>query len=255
VDDNLVLALEFADIADGISMDYFRSHRLDVREKADLTPVTAADSAIEQEIRKRLQRARPDHGVLGEEFGSDERPDSPWRWVVDPIDGTKNYSRGNETWSTLIALQHELKTVVAVASLPALQQRYFATRGGGAYFNDSRIHVSRIDSIDQALITHTGLPGFVRTNLADRLKTLAGRCWDARSVGNTLSHLFVARGSADIGWTSRANVWDFAALSLIVEEAGGRFTDRSADDPVLGGSGVSSNGLLHDRALKAAGLA
>ena len=255
VDENLALALEFADIADGISMDHFRSHRLDVRTKPDLTPVTAADRAIEVTIRERLQRSRPDHSVLGEEFGADTKVGSPWRWVIDPIDGTKNYARGNETWATLIALQHGGRTVVAVASLPALQQRYFAVRGDGAMFNDLPIHVSRIDSIDQALITHTGLPGFVRTNLADRLEALAGRCWDARSVGNSLTHLFVARGSADIGWTSRANLWDFAALSLIVEEAGGRFTDRSSDDPHLGGSGVSSNGLLHDRALEAAGLA
>ena len=253
--EDLALALEFADIADAISMEYFRSHRLDVRTKPDLTPVTAADSAIELAIREQLGRVHPDHGVLGEEFGDDSRNGSPWRWVIDPIDGTKNYSRGNETWATLIALQHERRTVVAVASLPALQQRYFATRGGGSFFNDSRIRVSRIHEIGEALITHTGLPGFVRTHLDERLAALAGRCWDARSVGNSLTHLFVARGSADIGWTSRANVWDFAALSLIVEEAGGRFTDRSDDHPRLGGTGVSSNGLLHDRALAAAGLA
>ena len=255
VDEELALALEFADMADAISMEYFRSHRLEVQTKPDLTPVTAADRAIEQLIREQVRRARPGQGVLGEEFGADAGDGSPWRWVIDPIDGTKNYSRGNETWATLIALQHECKTVVAVASLPALQQRYHATRDSGAFFNDSRIRVSRIHEIGEALITHTGLPGFVRTNQAERLAALAGRCWDARSVGNSLAHLFVARGSADIGWTSRANVWDFAALSLIVEEAGGRFTDRSADHPVLGGSGVSSNGLLHERALEAMGLA
>src|SRR5438105_12434313 len=183
-------------------MEYFRSHRLDVRTKADLTPVTAADRAIELTIREQLRALHPDHGVLGEEYGADRKAGSPWRWVIDPIDGTKNYSRGNETWATLIALQREGENVVAVASLPALQQRYFATRGGGAFFNDSPIHVSRIAEIEQALITHTGLPGFVRTNQVDRLEALAGRCWDARSVGNSLSHLFVARGSADIGWTS-----------------------------------------------------
>ncbi len=254
MDPDLALALEFADIADAISMDHFRSHRLDVQTKADLTPVTAADRAIEMVIRDELQRVRPDHGVLGEEFGARAVDDSPWRWVIDPIDGTKNYARGNETWATLIALQRDKVTMVAVASLPALQQRYFATRTGGAFFNEDRIHVSRVDAISEALITHTGLPGFVRTNLAGRLAALAGQCWDARSVGNSLSHLFVARGSADIGWTSRANAWDFAALSLIVEEAGGRFTDRSSDHPSLGGTGISSNGLLHERALEAAGV-
>ncbi len=254
VDDNLALALEFADVADSISMEHFRSHRLDVQTKADLTPVTAADRGIERMIRDRLTVARPDHTVLGEEFGADANAGAEWRWVIDPIDGTKNYVRGNGTWATLIALQHRSATVLAVASLPAMQQRYVATRGGGSYFNDSRIHVSAVSDLSQALITHTGLPGFVRTNLVERLRDLAAHAWDARGVGNSLTHLFVARGSADIGWTARANVWDFAALALIVDEAGGRFTDRSSDDPRLGGTGISSNGLLHQQALRAAGF-
>src|SRR5207302_2811152 len=107
----------------------------------------------------------------------------------------------------------------------------------------------------EAMITHTSVPGFVRVGLADRLVALAGQCWDARGLGNSLSHLGVARGTADIGWTSRANVWDFAALALIVEEAGGRFTDRSRHDPQLGGTGISTNGLLHEMDLEAAGMA
>jgi histidinol-phosphatase len=254
VDEYLALALEFADIADAISMQLFRTRQLDVQTKPDLTPVTAADKAIEQAIRDRLHQEHPDHGILGEEFGARVSGASPWRWVIDPIDGTKSYSRGNETWATLIALQHEKVTVVSVASLPALKQRYHACRGRGVFFNDRPIHVSAVADVREALLTHTGLPGFVRTNLAGRLTALAGRCWDARSVGNSLTHLFVARGSADIGWTSRANVWDFAALSLIVEEAGGRFTDRSGDDPRKGGTGISSNGVLHEQALEAAGF-
>jgi histidinol-phosphatase len=255
VDDHLALAMDCADIADGISMRHFRSRRLVVVTKSDLTPVTDADSEIERVIRELLRSARPDHGVLGEEFGAERQDGSPWRWVIDPIDGTKSYSRGNETWATLIALQRDGAGIVAVASLPALGQRYHAVRGMGAFLNGERIHVSAVAAVDDALITHTGLPGFVRTGLAGRLAELAGRCWDARSVGNSLTHLSVARGSADIGWTSRANVWDFAALSLIVAEAGGRFTDRSGDDTRLGGTGVSSNGLLHHQALGAAGLA
>ena len=119
--------------------------------------------------------------------------------------------------------------------MPALGHRYHATRGSGAALNGRPIHVSRVAEVSEALITHTSIPGFVRTHQAERLLALAGRCWDARGLGNSMSHLAVARGTADIGWTSRANVWDFAALSLIVTEAGGRFTDRSADDPVLGG--------------------
>jgi len=247
------LAMALADIADSISMQHFRSRMLSVHTKADLTPVTAADCEIESAIRARLRRERPEHGVLGEEFGADPAA-GPWRWVIDPIDGTKSYSRGNETWATLIALQHDRQTVVAVASVPAFGHRYRAMRGGGAFLNGDRIHASAITDISDVMLTHTGLPGFARTGLVSRLADLAERCWDARGVGNSLTHLSVARGSADIGWTSRANVWDFAALALIVDEAGGRFTDRSSDDPLMGGPGVSSNAALHDTALAAAGL-
>ncbi|MBV9101049.1 MAG: histidinol-phosphatase [Candidatus Dormibacteraeota bacterium] len=252
--EDLALAQELADIADGWSMGSFRSRTLEVVAKADLTPVTAADRAIERTIAEHLAAHRPDHAMMGEEFGLQGDAGAPWRWVIDPIDGTRSFVRGNETWATLIALQHEGETVVAVASMPALGQRYHASRGAGAAMNGAPIHVSEVSVLSDALITHTSIPGFVHTNLAERLLKLAGQCWDARGMGNSMSHLAVARGSADIGWTSRANVWDFAALALIVREAGGMFTDRSADDARLGGTGISSNGLLHDLALHAAGL-
>ncbi len=173
--------------------------------------------------------------------------------MIDPIDGTRSFVRGNETWATLIALQRDGESVVGVASAPAMRLRFHATLGGGAYLNGRQIHVSKISEISEALITHTAIRGFVITNQAERLVALAGRCWDARGVGNSMSHLAVARGTADIGWTSRANLWDYAALKLVVTEAGGRFTDRSGDDPVRGGTGISSNGLLHDTVLEAAG--
>ena len=244
-----------ADEADLISMERFRAHDLKVDSKPDLSPVTEADRTIEQRVRESVSRERPGHAVMGEEFGLDGDGGATWRWVIDPIDGTRSFVRGNETWATLIALQRDGQTQLAVASAPALRQRYHASRGEGAFLNGRRIHVSQISAIEDAFITHTSIPGFVRVGLAGSLVQLAGRCWDARGLGNSMSHLAVARGSADIGWTSRANVWDFAALALIVEEAGGQFTDRSADDAQLGGTGLSTNGLLHDLVLDAAGLA
>ena len=245
--------MELADAADLVSMDRWRAHDLRVDRKPDFSPVTEADQAIERQIRERVQRDRPGHSVIGEEYGLHDAG-GEWRWVVDPIDGTRSFVRGNETWATLIALQHAGTTLVAVASAPALRLRFRAVRGEGAFMNDRRIHVSEISSVEEALLTHTSLNGFVRVGLGPPLLTLAGRCWDARGLGNSMSHLAVARGTADIGWTARANLWDFAALALIVEEAGGRFTDRSGDDPNLGGTGISSNGLLHEAVLEAAGL-
>ncbi len=253
VTDDLSLALELADVADGISMERFRAHDLKIDAKPDLSPVTEADHAIERYARERIDAERPGHAIIGEEFGAVGDPGATWRWVIDPIDGTRSFVRGNETWATLIALQRDRESVVAVASAPAMRLRFHAIRGGGSFLNGRPIHVSRISNIAEALITHTAIRGFVITNQADRLVALAGRCWDARGVGNSMSHLAVARGSADIGWTSRANLWDYAALSLVVTEAGGRFTDRSADDAQLGGTGISSNGLLHDLVLEAAG--
>lgn len=250
--DDLRLALRLADIADAISMAAWGSLDLLVERKPDLTEVTEADRGIERRIRDLLATERPGDGVLGEEYGLDDRGDA--LWILDPIDGTRSFIRGNESWATLIALRREGELVAAVASVPAMGHRFSAARGEGAQLNGKPIRVSAVDNLDGALLAHTSLHGFVRVGHDDRLRGLAARCWDSRGLGNSVSHLSVARGGADIGWTSRANLWDYAALSLIVEEAGGRFTDRSADSPV-GGAGISSNGLLHPAALEAAGVA
>ena len=227
----------------------FRAKDLVVERKPDLTPVTEVDTAIERDLRRRIAEERPDDAVVGEEMadtGAGSR-----QWVIDPIDGTKSYARGNETWATLIALEVDGAVQVAVASVPALGQRYEATRGGGARLNGERIEVSAVDDLAAAMLAHTSLSGFVWLGMDDRLSHLAARCWDSRGLGNSMSHLAVARGSADLGWTSRACRWDFAALSLIVEEAGGRFTDRTRDGATIA-PGMSSNGLLHDHLLAAA---
>ncbi|GAC1570841.1 MAG: histidinol-phosphatase [Candidatus Dormibacteria bacterium] len=246
--DELAFANQLADMADAISMERFRAIDLVVTVKPDLSPVTEADHAIERRVREMVAEHRPGHDVLGEEFGGDASRRTGWRWVVDPIDGTRSFVRGNETWGTLIALQHDARSLVAVASLPAFGSRFAAIRGGGATDNGRPMRVSRVATVEQALLTHTSVSGFARVGMADDLVRLARRCWDARGLGNALSHMMVARGSADIGWTSRANTWDYAALGLIGEEAGDRFLDRSADGP-LGGTGLSSNGLLHDEVL------
>jgi histidinol-phosphatase len=242
-----------ADMADVISMSRWRSLDLKVERKLDLTEVTEADRQIEERIRDQVSRDRPGERVVGEEYGGDMADTSGARWVVDPIDGTRSFIRGYETWASLIALQHDGITVCAVASVPALGQRYAAARDEGATADGKPIRVSDVDRVEAAMLAHTSISGFVRVGMDARLRALAGRCWDSRGMGNSLSHLSVARGTADIGWSARANLWDFAALALIVEEAGGRFTDRSADSPV-GGAGVSSNGRLHELALEAAGL-
>jgi histidinol-phosphatase len=248
LEEELAFAHELADVADAISMNRFRAHDLVVNAKPDMTPVTEADRGIERAVRDLIATHRPAHAIVGEEFGGDAGALSGWRWVIDPIDGTKSFVRGMETWGTLIALQHDGRSVVAVASTPADGQRYAAVRGGGATVNDASVSVSAVTSIAESMVAHSSVAGFQRVGMWVELLELSERCWEARGLGNTHSHLAVARGSADIGWTARANLWDYAALSLIVEEAGGRFLDRSGDGP-LGGVGLSTNGLLHDEVL------
>jgi histidinol-phosphatase len=253
LEDELAFAHELADVADVISMDRFRALDLVVNAKPDMTPVTEADHGIERALRDLLATHRPAHAIVGEEFGGDVSALSGWRWVIDPIDGTKSFVRGMETWGTLIALQHDGRTVVAVASTPADGQRYAAVRGGGATVNGASISVSAVTAVAESMLAHSSVAGFQRVGMWAELLEMSQRCWEARGLGNTHSHLAVAGGSADIGWTARANLWDYAALSLIVEEAGGRFLDRSADGP-LGGVGLSTNGLLHDEVLAITGV-
>jgi histidinol-phosphatase len=250
--EELAFAHELADVADAISMSRFRALDLVVTAKPDMSPVTEVDHGIERAIRELLAVHRPRHAVVGEEFGGDVTARDGWRWVIDPIDGTKSFVRGMETWGTLIALQRDGRSVVAVASTPSDGQRYAAVRGGGATANGRPIRVSRISSVDESMIAHSSVSGFQRVGIWVELLDITRRCWEARGLGNTHSHLAVARGTADIGWTSRASLWDYAALSLIVEEAGGRFLDRSGDGP-LGGTGLSTNGLLHDEVLAITG--
>jgi histidinol-phosphatase len=251
VDEELAFAHELADIADRISTGRFRSRDLRIEHKVDTSPVTETDLAVERALVDRITRDRPDDAVIGEELGANGREGNGYRWILDPIDGTKSYVRGNETWATLIALQHDDETVVAVASAAAFGSRYHATLRGGAFVNGDRLRVSTVNRVEQAIIAHTHVLSYERVGKERQFLALAERCWDSRGFGNSLGHLSVARGTVDIAWTPRGAIWDFAALKLIVEEAGGRFTDASGVVRADGGNGVSTNGILHDAVMTA----
>jgi histidinol-phosphatase len=217
-------------------MGRFRASDLLVETKPDLTPVTEADRAVECAIRRRLARDRPDDGILGEEHGG--TGPGGRRWIVDPIDGTRNYSRGIPVWATLIALEEESGLQLGVVSAPALGCRWWAGRGTGAFVNGEPIRVSRVGRVEDAVLCFA---------LEQELPAIAHRCWHPRAYGDFWAHMLVAEGSVDgaidaIG----VAVWDLAAIRPIVEEAGGRFTDRDGVARIDGGSAVSSNGLLHE---------
>ena len=238
---DLDFALALADEADALSLPRFRAVDLRVETKPDLTPVTDADRTVERALRERIARERPGETVLGEEEG-DEGGDV--RWILDPIDGTKNFSRGIPVWASLIALERDGVVVCGVASAPALDHRWWAARGEGAYRDGERIGVSKIARLEEATVS------FSRSGLRDpRTIELALAAWHAQPFSDFWAHLLVAEGGVDAAAEHVMNTWDNAVLQVIVEEAGGRFTDLAGKSRIDGGSGVSTNGLLHDEVL------
>jgi histidinol-phosphatase len=251
---DLTLALELATAADEITTRRFRAVDLAVRSKPDLTPVSDADTAVESMLRERLASVRPQDAVLGEEYGV--TGDASRRWIVDPIDGTKNFVRGAPVWATLLALEADGEVVVGVASAPAMGRRWWAARGSGAWTaydgqEPRRLAVSQIASLDDAFLSYSSLTGWDARVGLDRFLDLTKRVWRTRAFGDFWSHLLVAEGAIDIACEPEVSLWDLAALQPIVEEAGGRFTDLSGVDGADGGSVVCSNGLLHDDVLAA----
>ncbi len=245
---DLKFALDLADLADSISVPRFRARDLTVDTKPDLSPVTDADRTIERMLRRRIEAKRPRDAVLGEEEGGPDR--APVRWLVDPIDGTKNFSRGIPIWATLIALERDGEVVLGVASAPALGRRWWAMRGQGAFADGERIRVSGVRRMDDAVFS------FTRTDLlAERGRRfdLVRRAWHAQMFSDCWQHLLVAEGSVDAALDPVLYPWDIGALQVIVEEAGGRATNFEGARGVDGGSLVSSNGLLHDEVLAALG--
>ncbi|HEX2048253.1 MAG TPA: histidinol-phosphatase [Acidimicrobiales bacterium] len=246
---DLALALELADVADAMTLARFRDRELVVTTKPDLTPVTEADRAVEQALRDRIAAARPGHAIVGEEFGAEGS--GGWRWILDPIDGTKNYVRGIPVWATCIALQHEEEVVVGVVSAPALGRRWWAARGEGAFAEGQAIRVSAVSDLADAQLSYDSVVGWEPHGLGERFLALARRCWRTRGLGDFWSHVLVAEGAVDVAAEPEVSVWDVAAVQVIVEEAGGRFTDLRGAARPDGGSAVSTNGLLHGEVLAA----
>jgi histidinol-phosphatase len=251
VTSDLELALELADLADSITGLRYGARDLRVDRKADATEVTEADRAAETRLREVLAQARPDHAVLGEEEGLVGRPDARFRWVIDPIDGTANYVRGIPIWATLIALMDGDRVVAGVASAPALHRRWWAARDEGAHANGSRIGVSATATLDGAHLAHAGVDTFYEYGSGDALVALTRRVWRSRGLGDFWMHCLVAEGAFDVAVEPVVSLWDLAALAVIVEEAGGRFSDLAGRPGPAGGSALSSNGRLHDEVVAA----
>jgi histidinol-phosphatase len=281
--DDLALAHALADLADAITLDRYQAQDLVITTKPDNTPVTDADRAVETAIREALATHRSTDGLVGEEFGSDKGSSGRY-WVIDPIDGTKNFMRGVPTWATLIALVEvdaagNEEVVVGIASAPALARRWAAAKGHGATVrfnsgnsdfetgdtsgddfvysdndsdfnslaltpNEKRISVSKVSSLTDASISYSDFVGW-----GDRLEPfqkMLVAAWRTRGIGDFWSHMLVAEGAVDVAIEPSLALWDMAALDIIVREAGGSFTNTAGHSGPFGGSGVSTNGILHN---------
>ena len=251
---DLDLAIRLADIADEISLKRYQALDLVVETKPDLSPVTDADKAVESAIRNEISKVRADDLVVGEEFGSPDSLAGKYYWVIDPIDGTKNYLRGVPTWATLIGLIDPTgEVVVGVVSAPALARRWWAAKDLGAktQFKSgvgvgeiSELKVSKVSKLNDASISYSDLVGW--GSRKDKFVALQEKVWRTRGHGDFWSHMLVAEGAVDVAVEPSLSLWDMAALDVIVREAGGKFTNLEGKDGPHGASAISSNGLLHD---------
>ncbi len=250
--DDLRLAHVLADDADSLTASRYKALDLHVVNKPDLSPVTDADESVEEGIRRTLSRARPRDAVLGEEYGSSGFGQR--RWVVDPIDGTKNFVRGVPVWATLIALMVQDEVVVGVVSAPQLNRRWWAAKGSGAWTGKSLLRatecrVSDVAQLEEASFSYASLGGWEQRDRLEDVLALSRRCWRTRAYGDFWSYMLVAEGAVDIAAEPELAVHDMAALDVIVREAGGRFTSLDGTPGPLGGNALASNGRLHDRVL------
>src|ERR1700754_2404987 len=256
--DDLALAHLLADTADSISMARFRALDLSVQSKPDLTPVSAADTAGEKAIRSTLARARPRDGVLGEEYGMSAPAAGPGtrHWVIDPIDGTKNFIRGVPIWGTLIALMEGDTPVAGLVSAPALGRRWWGANGIGAYAGKhqraaSRISVSRVSRLADASICYSSLSGWAESGRLEPVVEMTLQAWRSRAYGDFYGYMLLAEGAVDVMVEPELSLWDVAALIPIVNEAGGTITDFTGRPPADKTASIASNGTLHETLLTA----
>jgi histidinol-phosphatase len=248
--DDLALALELADVADEITMARFRASDLVVDTKPDMTPVSEADRAVERRVQQLVTERRPGDALIGEEFGG--AGVGGRRWIIDPIDGTKGYVRGMPVWATLLALEEDGEVTTAVVSAPAMGRRWWAARGHGAFSDRDPtrpLRVSAIAQMEDAQVCYGDVDWYERTGHLDGLLELIRGCWRARGFGEFWQYMLVAEGLAEVASDPSVKLWDLAAPMLVVQEAGGRFSDFTGAETADGGSGLASNGPLHEAAL------
>jgi histidinol-phosphatase len=247
-DSLLGFAMDLCDRADRISMQYFRRD-LKIESKPDRSFVTQADTEVEREIRERIESSYPAHGILGEEFGRDPG-DGETRWIIDPIDSTHNYMRGIPVFATLLALERAGEVVLGVISAPAMHERWHAVRGQGAWSGTRRLHVSAVSRLSDSQLFYASRSAFASFGWQAGFDKIASQVWRERGFGDFWGYALVAEGTGEVMFEPEVSPWDLAAPLVLVEEAGGRFTDFKGRRTYEGGNAVASNGLLHETVIQ-----
>jgi histidinol-phosphatase len=260
LDAELEFALSLADLADSVTLPFYDDRSFHLDWKSNQTEVTEADRGAETAIMQRIVAQRPHHGLFGEEHGAGGDTASPWKWVVDPIDGTSNFVRGIPVWASLIALTHEeYGPVVGVVSAPAMGRRWWSAHGRGAFVSERggeprRLHVSNVSDVAEAQVCVTFSAGWDQLGLTPVLVALQQRARRARGFGDFWQHMLVAEGAVDLAIDAVGVApYDLAALMVVVQEAGGSFTDRHGVVTYTSDTAISSNGLLHAEVAALAG--
>jgi histidinol-phosphatase len=240
--------LEAAKIAGQLALRHFDTN-IAVETKADLSPVTVADRDAEQSLRERLGKLFPGDGFLGEEFG-DTPGSTGFRWIIDPIDGTRSFIRDIPIWATLVSLEYRSEQIMGICYMPAMNLMYRALRGDGAFRDDRRIHVSDVARLDKALVSYSSLGFFKVAGKQQQFLTMLDRTERSRAYSDFYGFMLVAQGSVDLMVEQGVHIWDVAGLKVIVEEAGGTFTNWDGNPSVDRPDVVASNGKVHAAALE-----
>jgi histidinol-phosphatase len=252
-EDDLRLGHVIADMVDSLTTSRFLASDLRVETKPDLTPVSDADKAAEELVRSQLRRTRPRDAVVGEEFEATGH--GARRWIIDPIDGTKNFVRGVPVWATLLALVEDDQVMVGIVSAPALNRRWWATIGTGAWSGRSlasakRLQVSAVSSLRDASLSYSEFGEWEKAGRAKGFIDLTRKVWRSRAYGDFWSYMLLAEGGVDVAAEPELALYDMAALVPVVTEAGGRFTSLDGVDGPFGGNAVATNGELHEQVLR-----
>lgn len=240
----LDFAIDAAWQAGRITLGYFQ-RQVAVERKGDQTPVTVADREAESHIRDLIGRYWPDHGILGEEFGH-QCGSSPYRWILDPIDGTKSFLCGVPLYATLIALVENDSPILGVANLPALGELVYASRGGGCFWNGRPARVSEVSSLQDAVLLASSLDASARYGKAEAWRRLVSATYLQRTWGDAYGYTLVATGRAEVMVDPIMSVWDCGPLAVILEEAGGTLTDWDGEPTIWGESSIATNGALYE---------